>query len=56
MEEAIMKLWNEAKDLLYIALKLGIYDELQEPDIEYIERVIDTAYQEGGTRTGAAAR
>ena len=43
MEQAIIALWLEHSDPLYIALKLGIYDELQEPDIEYVERVIDSA-------------
>lgn len=38
---AIISLWHEAHNPTYIAMKLGIYDETGEPDIELVEAVID---------------
>jgi hypothetical protein len=39
--QAIIKLWNEARNPLYIAQKLGLYDELGNPDVEKVEMVVD---------------
>jgi hypothetical protein len=39
--QAIIKLWNEARNPLYIAQKLGLIDDFGEPDVEKVEMVID---------------
>jgi len=42
MKEAILKLWHECRNPLYIAQKLGIIDEVTgEPDVERVEQVIE---------------
>jgi len=40
MKEAILKLWVEAHNILYIALKLGITDENGDPDTEQVESIV----------------
>ena len=40
-EAAIVKLWKEAHNVKYIAMKLGLYDEVGELDTEMVEMVID---------------
>lgn len=40
MKDAILKLWAEAHNILYITLKLGITDENGEPDTEKVERIV----------------
>lgn len=39
--QAIIKLWHEAHNPKYIAMKLGLYDEVGDPDTDYVEMVID---------------
>jgi len=41
IEAAIVKLWCEAHNVKYIAMKLGLYDEVGELDTEMVEMVID---------------
>lgn len=41
IEDAIIKLWNETRNPIYIAQKLGLYDEVGELDTDYVEMVID---------------
>ena len=41
IEAAIVKLWGEAHNVKYIAMKLGLYDEVGELDTEMVEMVID---------------
>lgn len=41
IEDAIIRLWNEARNPLYIAQKLGLFDEFGDPKIDFIESVID---------------
>lgn len=41
LTDAIIKLWNEAHNPLYIAYKLGITDENGEPDTEKVEAIIE---------------
>jgi len=41
LEAAIVKLWKEAHNVKYIAMKLGLYDEVGELDTEMVEMVID---------------
>ena len=41
MIDQIIKLWNECHNVKYIALKLGLYDEVGELDIDYVLQVID---------------
>jgi hypothetical protein len=38
---AIIKLWNEAHDVGYVAMKLGLYDDVGELDTNMVEMVID---------------
>jgi hypothetical protein len=47
IKDAIVKLWGEARNPLYIAQKLGLYDEVGEPDIEKVEMVIDDQHAYG---------
>ena len=37
----IIKLWNEAHNVKYIAQKLGLIDELGELDTELVEMVVE---------------
>ena len=39
--QAIIKLWNEVHNVKYIAMKLGLYDEVGDLDTEKVEMVID---------------
>ena len=41
IEAAIIKLWYEVHNVKYIAMKLGLYDEVGELDTELVEMVID---------------
>ena len=41
LEVAIVKLWKEAHNVKYIAMKLGLYDKVGELDTEMVEMVID---------------
>ena len=41
MKDAIIQLWNECHNILWIALKLGLFDYFGEPDTEFIESIID---------------
>jgi hypothetical protein len=47
IEDAIIKLWNEARNPLYIAQKLGIVNDFGDPDVEKVEMVIDDQYAYG---------
>ena len=48
--EAIIRLWNEAENPLYIVQKLGIKDENGDFDTEMVEMIIDDPdnYKRGG--------
>lgn len=48
IEDAIIKLWNEARNPLYIAQKLGLVNAFGDPDVEKVEMVIDDQYAYGG--------
>lgn len=47
IEDAIVKLWNEARNPLYIAQKLGLVDDFGDPDVEKVEMVIDDQHAYG---------
>lgn len=53
--EEIIRLWKEAHNPLWIALKLGLQDLTGEPDTELVEMVIDNPanYKEIHEPTGA---
>ncbi len=51
IKDAIIKLWNEARNPLYIAQKLGLYDAVGEPDTEKVEMVIDDQHAYGGAKS-----
>ena len=51
IEAAIVKLWGEARNPLYIAQKLGLVDETGEPDTEMVEMVIDDQHAYGGAKS-----
>lgn len=40
LKDEILKLWNEARNPLYIAQKLGIVDEKGDPDIDKVTGII----------------
>jgi hypothetical protein len=47
IETAIVRLWNEARNPLYIAQKLGLVDNFGDPDVEKVEMVIDDQHAYG---------
>jgi hypothetical protein len=51
IETAIIKLWGEAHNVKYIAMKLGLYDEVGELDTEKVEMVIDDQHAYGGAKS-----
>lgn len=51
IKDAIVKLWNEARNPLYIAQKLGLVDDFGNPDTEYVEMVIDDQHAYGGAKS-----
>jgi len=51
IESAIVRLWNETHNVKYIAMKLGLYDEVGEPDTDYVEMVIDDQHAYGGAKS-----
>jgi hypothetical protein len=52
IEDAIIKLWKEARNPRYIAQKLGLVDETGQPDTEKVEMVIDDQHAYGGVKSG----
>ena len=49
LKNAILQLWNEARNIEYIACKLGLMDENGDPDTETVLDVVEDPSNYGDT-------